>query len=1599
MRVGSLEIEIMAGIARLQKDMNDAQRIVGGSMANVERSVASAKRAMQTLGVGLPIAAITDQVRRMTDQYIKLDAQLRLSTKSQEQYAQGMSDIRRISTVAQADLSATSMLYTRLMNVMQGTGVEQSKLATVTETVSFGLKAYGATSQEASSAALQLSQAMGANRLGGEEFRAVMEAMPNVMKVLADSMGVPLGALRQLSIDGKVTADEMVKAFGNPAVAAEFKRLAENAQTITGAWVVARNELMLLVGEFMKSSGATGGMIAGFNALGQTFKVLAEYMQQIVSLATVMAVLYAGRYLTALQAAWVMTRAHTTALAMDAAGEQARAAVIAASTAQEVAAKQLRVMASREAFIASMAENEAALAGVLTSEARTAAELRRAAAIKTITAANVAAIAEERARTTATVAATAAEAARASSALSWMGKLRGFAVSNALGLLGLALWGAYSIADHLGWVDALFNRASKAVADLKTLAGENAVFAQAMGEADMKAAQRSEDAARKRIAADLGIKVSAQATTAELIVATDAAIKNMQGAVTVRGAQFREDLQRLKDLRIALGQPIKEIATAKAAAQVDHDTVFITKQFEKLNAQRVEGSISQAEYAAGIAKMYQDLLPKQEQAIAVAREETKAQKELLAMREASAKYQQDNIDNINSETDALLKKIEQERFDTEAIGKTAEQLALLQSVRYDNITALQEQKVAALEASYGDAAEIAAIKEQIKARRELKGVWGTQATAQAADAQRKAWKEMWDSVDKTAHDTFVSILNGGKDTATRLKEAFKNGFFDWLYSMTLKKWIVNISGTMAGGTAGSAMAGGGGGTGGGGMGWMQVGNMIKDGFTGLSSSFTTLAGNISGGLQAMGMEAGTAGSIGVAGAYAGAGLAGIQLGTMIAGDKTFAGMSGQTAAVVGTAIGTALGGPIGAVIGGTLGGAVNAAFGRGPKQSGTTTLAGQFSGAGFAGQYQTPWSQKGGWFSSGRSGVDISPVAAEQAAALGALVRGSKSVFDNLLVASGDAVKSLDGWTFAIDRQVSTEAQAQQLTIDMADSMGNYLIPALAAFKQQGENLADTAVRMRDEFIVTDGILGLVGGSFGSVGLASMGARDNLVQLMGGVQGVNASMQSYYLNFFTDTERHVNDLRALTAQFAQLGLTIPDTATGFRLLVSSQDLSTESGRQLFAALMQMQGAFSALIPSAEQAAQAVAANIKALQDKSIADFEAARKATDSLRAFAVSVRDLQRSLWAGQQTPLPSTYSVTRSQFSATNALAGAGDINAQGSLAGSATAFLDAAKRQAVSAIEYARDFAFVQNSLNDTAMLTEDAVTVADQQLEEMRKSNAWLAALDDKSASQTQSLQYLLSAAVASSEAARLAIVEKSIAGLTSEIATAVGSGYNQANLSRSVGAAGETALSYAGAYKTVGGSVSAAGVSSGVSTTISSAQAAAAQDAAAAAARAVAESEARTAARNQAIAAAEANLINSWYMGTSTGVPVYNDPWSYAASMPIWASKGAGDTQAMGFVAAGQARYDSLQAAVDAAKAMPSYAVGTNALTSDGPIYAHAGEEVKPKAYVDADKVERAETNALLRDMRKELTLIKTHNYRMLLIQDKHDNEGMPEVRVA
>jgi tape measure domain-containing protein len=201
------------------------------------------------------------------DNYTKYNAQLRLATRSQDEYNQALRDVSRIANVAQSDLSSIAVLYARINNAARDLGATQNEVTRITENVGLALKVSGATAQESASAMLQLSQAFGAGVLRGEEFNAVNEAAPALMRALAESIGVPIGQLRTLASEGLITGDVLIKAFGDEKLLEKFRDQAKEVQTIAGAWQTLKNEVLLSVGAINEATGASNLFIKSMTAM------------------------------------------------------------------------------------------------------------------------------------------------------------------------------------------------------------------------------------------------------------------------------------------------------------------------------------------------------------------------------------------------------------------------------------------------------------------------------------------------------------------------------------------------------------------------------------------------------------------------------------------------------------------------------------------------------------------------------------------------------------------------------------------------------------------------------------------------------------------------------------------------------------------------------------------------------------------------------------------------------------------------------------------------------------------------------------------------------------------------------------------------------------------------------------------------------------------------------------------------------------------------------------------------------------------------------------------------------------------------------------
>jgi len=783
------------------------------------------------------------------------------------------------------------------------------------------------------------------------------------------------------------------------------------------------------------------------------------------------------------------------------------------------------------------------------------------------------------------------------------------------------------------------------------------------------------------LAKQIGVQMRADAAAARaevdakseaILKASEKARKAAEAEAAAKKAKKRDDLA--------------QFALEQSAAEQSAEALKKKEEAAKKARQEYEAS---AKAAAGFAAK---LMEEREQ-VGLAEDQIK----MLAAARAAAKAPTEELrQKIMAEALALdiarkawEDKTEAEKAAAAATAAADEQLYAATTGVWDQVAAMQKQVdlfgltedqvlklqqarlEADLAAAEGDEKKIAALTLQIEGTQKLIELAGQkqflEESKKAADEAEKVQKSLWESIDKTAHDTFVSIMDGSKSAAQRLKDTFKNIFFDWLYQMTLKKWIVNLQGQFsAGGVGGVAGMANGGGLGGLLQSGQNIYNAISSGFSSLTGSVSSMlgsVGNFFGSSTLSGFASGMGSTVAGSGdaammAYANAtgnfsgaasigygqtagalttAAAGIAAGVL--GGRMISGQYGSNGTVnAGTAIGAVvgsiipgLGTAIGAAIGGIIGGIGNRLFGMGAKEVTGTTLTGNLGGAGFDGKYLDAWTQKGGWFRSDKSGTTPRDIDATMATGLG-------DAYAKITAASRDYAKALgvdadfitgrsQSLSIALTKdQAANEKAITDFFTGVANTIAGELVPGLSTLSKEGEAASATLERLAVQYTAVDAVLKAIGASgesaFGAVGVASLAARERLLTLTGGLDAFASQTAFFAQNFLTEAERLAPVQDQVTAKMAELGMasvdTIEEFAAAVQSLTKNGGLATEAGAAVYAELMKIAPAFKQVADFAAAAAQ------KAIDDAAAA----AQRLVDANAPYLERILKLEESLGA-----------------------------------------------------------------------------------------------------------------------------------------------------------------------------------------------------------------------------------------------------------------------------------------------------------------------------------------------------------------------------------
>lgn len=260
--------------ASMEAVKSKAQKIFGIEIPSI-MNAAKSGAAFGAAAIGIEAAgrAMKDMAVsavQTTDQLTQIRARINLINDGSQSTAEIMDKIYSAANRSRGSYLDMADSVAKLNMLAKDAFSSNDEAIYFVEQLNKQFKISGASVEETTSAMYQLTQAMAAGKLQGDEFHSIMENAPMLAQSIASEMGLTVGQLKEMSSQGLITADIIKEALFNSAEETNAK-FAEIPMTFQDIGTQVQNELIAAFQPAMEeisnmtSSGALNDALAGLS--------------------------------------------------------------------------------------------------------------------------------------------------------------------------------------------------------------------------------------------------------------------------------------------------------------------------------------------------------------------------------------------------------------------------------------------------------------------------------------------------------------------------------------------------------------------------------------------------------------------------------------------------------------------------------------------------------------------------------------------------------------------------------------------------------------------------------------------------------------------------------------------------------------------------------------------------------------------------------------------------------------------------------------------------------------------------------------------------------------------------------------------------------------------------------------------------------------------------------------------------------------------------------------------------------------------------------------------------------------------------------------
>ena len=269
---------------------NKAQKVFGveipGLMNAAKAGAAFAGAAIGIEAAGRALKDMAVSAIKTTDQLTRSRARIDLINDGSQSTAEIMDKVFSAANRSRGSFLDMADSVAKLNLLAKDAFTSNDEAIYFVEQLNKQFKIAGAGVQETTSAMYQLTQAMAAGKLQGDEFRSIMENAPMLAQSIAQEMGLSVGQLKEMSSQGLITADIIKNALFASAEETNAK-FAEIPMTFQDIGTKLQNDLIAAFQPVMEELGnmtSSDAFMSVLNELAFSFKVVAAAAQVSIAI-------------------------------------------------------------------------------------------------------------------------------------------------------------------------------------------------------------------------------------------------------------------------------------------------------------------------------------------------------------------------------------------------------------------------------------------------------------------------------------------------------------------------------------------------------------------------------------------------------------------------------------------------------------------------------------------------------------------------------------------------------------------------------------------------------------------------------------------------------------------------------------------------------------------------------------------------------------------------------------------------------------------------------------------------------------------------------------------------------------------------------------------------------------------------------------------------------------------------------------------------------------------------------------------------------------------------------------------------------------------